>query len=193
MLRKAIGLSLIGLTTALVSATAIAKPPTNDESLSACWGKQYYKFNAIQVHNKDSANCDNNGSRMFFSETGPNNSTIHFYPDPLATGFEVTDCDGTVDGSTAISYDDDGKIPEGTEVLIAAALHGPTTLSNFVCLRKYTDLTSDQCAIGTGTIGQKFFVKVNDNLWEEDLAEILWNWDGDWKVMDIRVYEDLCN
>jgi hypothetical protein len=201
MFRKAITLGLIGVTAGVISLTAVAKPPWKDGQGEDCRGKMYYKFNAIKVFNKTSANCDNNGNRLFYSQS--QQSTINWYPEDSTfntngdnldvNGFEIIDCDGTVDGATAILYDDSGRIPEGTEVMITAALHGPSTLTNFVCERKYEDLSTADCVIGTGTISRKFHTKVNNNLWEDDLYGITWDWEGDWKVMDIRVYEEACS
>ena len=206
---------LISLTAAamgLALTTVSAKPPTYPTDLKECLGKQYYKFNAIQLKqndwNEDDTYCGNNGARIFFVDDQSGGYTIKWIPEdylsgPYAgidvNGFEILDCDGTGDGVGVIAYDSNGKLDGNTNVMVTLALHGPSDsiLTNFICEETWADPNQpgdDVCVIDNGDFSKRQQTKIMEKLFQDDLEGITWTWDGNskWKVMDIRVFEDKC-
>jgi hypothetical protein len=210
-MKKQILLSLAAAATGLAMTTVSAKPPTDDPALRECLGKQYYKFNAIQLKqndwSEDDTYCGNNGARMFFVEGDNGGYTIRWIPEYYLTGpydgmivngFDILDCDGTGDGVGVIGYDSDGKLDGNTNVMVTLALHGPadSVLTDFMCEETWYDdmIGDDVCVIDQGDFSKRQHTKIMEKLFQEYLEEVTWTWGANskWKVMDIRVYEDKC-
>jgi hypothetical protein len=178
-------------------SSAFAKPPNDAGDYGLCLDKQLYKFNLIQLL-KDRFNRQDSdtGNRIFYSqESGGSYQLIWDYDETQSyNGFKVIDCDGTTDKKGIIGYDSGGKVANVEnidDVVITVALHGPTSnLTDLACTRYLTDNTTTYCLIGsqTYTLEKNFHTTINKNLFDDALDYILWEWNGDWKVMDARVW-----
>lgn len=167
-----------------------AKPPGIKDDLEA--GKMLEKFNVILLpenSNWSDSNASCNGARIFFQED--NGNTMGAIEWDFNVGqqqnFLIDDCDGT-DGLAEID------VNAAYEILVYVRVHGKAG--------HYIDLTcenieedpdepgNDLCLIGTEKISKgKSFTKVMNNLAEDELEQVLWTWDGDWKIFEVRVYE----
>jgi hypothetical protein len=168
-----------------------AKPPGIKGDPEA--GKMLNKFNVILLpegSNWGQSNASCNGSRIFFQESNGNtmgNIEWDFTPG-AQRDFVVSDCDGTDDRLAVIDVDG------AYEILVYVRVHGKAghyiqlTCDNVI--EDPDNPGNDLCLIDTETIGKgKSFTKVMNNLAEDDYEEVLWSWDGDWKIFEVRIYE----
>jgi len=167
-----------------------AKPPGIKGDPEA--GKMLEKLNVILLpenSNWSQSNASCNGSRIFFQEN--NGNTMGAIQWDFNVGqqqnFLIDDCDGT-DGLAEID------VNATYEILVYVRLHGKSghyiDLECENVLEDPDDPGNDLCLIANERISKgKSFTKIMSNLAEDEFEQVLWEWDGDWKIFEIRVYE----
>jgi hypothetical protein len=173
---------------------AYAAPPgiKGDATL----GKMLFKFNILATPNgdwsADDTTCPNSGHRMFFERVSSGSiGTILWTYDPTATGIKITDCDGTSDGTGAVTAD------EKVNFVVAIRVHGKNTDSLTLTCLEVTNPTAtigeNLCIIdGAQTIGKgKSFTKIGNNIFDNELEEILWTLETStgFRNAEVRIYE----
>lgn len=154
-------------------------------------GKQLWKFNVISIpdtSNWGDSNASCNGARIFFEGT---TGSITWKFDPEANkSFEIYDCDGT-DSSASVIVD------ESIEVVVAVRLLGPydSTLS-IVCEEVEDEGNDDQFCVLPNTTnihktGKTNFNQILRTVSDGAYEEYLWSLSGDWKIFDVRIFENL--
>jgi hypothetical protein len=173
-----------------LATSAGAKPPgdTRDSDV----GKMLYKFNIVAIPQEwsgDDTVCQDNGARMFFQRGGGAIGTVEWQLDPAAHGFQLTDCDGTTDGTGVVLAD------EKVSFYVMVRLLGPPTDSlNLVCEDKVvSDNQDDLCIIDSVNLTKQGFTKIMDNIYDGEYEEVLWTLSSgtDFRIADVRVYEKL--
>ena len=86
------------------------------------------------------------------------------------------------------------EVDEAVEVVIYVVLRGPITSTlNLLCTELTIDVNNnDLCEIGTANLTRgngNDIVKVSSNIFDDAFEELLWTFDGDWRVFQIKVYE----
>jgi hypothetical protein len=176
------------LATVVPATTAAPKGDARDPNV----GKKLYQFNVLAKPNAwvaDDTTCPNNGSRIFFQEDGDNTlGTLHWYLDPTANqDFNITDCNGTVDGDGTIVAD------ESINFWVMIKLVGPktSTLTN-VCTDVIDVIGVDDLCLLNGTpvhLNRNSTTKIMQNVAENQFEEVLWQFSGDWKIFQVLIYE----
>jgi len=168
-----------------------ARPPGikgDDEA-----GRKVEQFNVILLpenSNWSDSNASCNGARIFFQESNGNSmGTIGWDFTPgLQQNFVVDDCDGT-DGLAEIDVNAD------YEILVYVRVMGKAgSYINLLCEDVVEDPDApgnDLCLIDTVTRLDKgkSFTKIMNNLAEDEFERVLWTWDGDWKIFQVRIHE----
>ena len=174
----------------VVSAPVSAAP--KGEARDPDVGKKLYQFNVLAKPNAwvaDNTTCPNNGSRIFFQEDGDNTlGTLHWTLDPAANqDFNITDCNGTVDGDGDIVAD------ESINFWVMIKLVGPktSTLTN-VCTDVIDVIGVDDLCLLNGQpvhLSRNATTKIMQNVAENEFEEVLWQFSGDWKIFQVLIYE----
>jgi len=190
------GVAVLGLALAFATGSASARSPSQDPGT----GKLLW---AGTVHAKPGfinpdLNCT--GNRIFF-ELG-NGSTLGTIlwefdntPEFASGDVALVDCVGP-----AAEF----EVDEAVELVVYVVLRGPKTSTlNLVCddivdgqptdpPTGDTGPVDDLCEIGTANLtrgnGQDI-VRVHSNIAEDTFEDLLWTFDGDWRVFQIKVYE----
>jgi hypothetical protein len=153
-------------------------------------GKKLYQFNVIAVPNSwtaDDTTCPNNGSRIFFQQSGSNTlGRIDWSLDPTASqDFNITDCNGTNDGTGAVTAN------ELLNFYVMIKLVGPKTSTlDVVCTWVLNQGPNDLC-LYSGGITRNSTTKIFQNVADNQYEGVLWTWSGNWKVFQVLIYEKL--
>jgi hypothetical protein len=188
-MRKRYISTLVAAAAASAIAVLAAGPATANPPGVLSVGKKIANFNIIATPNEwvqSDTTCTNNGARMFFRR-GTSNWTIQWNFDPLAHGFDITDCDGTTDGTAAVSQD------AGVSVAIFVRVVGPKTSTlNLVCTDVIDVNGVNSCLLGTYNLSKsKTFTKVTTHLADDLFSQVLWTLQPgtDFRIAQVDVYE----
>ena len=174
-----------------ISGTALAKPPGHTRDADV--GKMLYKFNVLAVPNEwgaDDEDCPNNGRRVFFlrKESGKIGEIL-WTLDPAASGFKITDCNGTRDGRAAIMAD------EEVNFYVFVRVHGKKTDSlDLTCEDVDNPTGNPLCLVGTVKLNKgKSFTRIMANVFEDEMEEVLWTLETStgFRNAEVRIYEKL--
>lgn len=169
-----------------------AKPPGIKDDPDYETGKMLENFNVILLpenSNWPDSNASCNGARIFFQEDNGNRmGTIEWnFNVGQNQNFFVEDCDGT-DGLAGIDVNAEYEILVYVRVYGKAGHYIDLTCENVI--EDQTDPGNDLCLIDSELIGKgRSFTRVMNNLAEDEFEQVLWEWYGDWKIFEVRVYE----
>jgi hypothetical protein len=177
------------LSVGLFAGNASADPPGIEDV-----GKMLYKFNVLAVPqgdwSEDDAVCNNSGRRVFFQRTnsGPI-GTITWQLDPAASGFTLTDCDGTLDKTATVLAD------EELEFYVFVRVHGAATDTLDLRCEDVIDVGVDNlCLIDTVRLSKgKSLTKIMWNIFDNGYEEVLWTLETTtgFRNAEVRIYERL--
>ena len=175
--------ALLGM---LFATSAFADPPKGVVNV----GRKLAQFNVIAKPGAWDPTVGNfcNGARIFFAQdNGGANDTlgrITWNLDPTVTGTQITDCNGT-DGFATVTAD------ESVNFAMFLRVMGPVTSQlNFVCTVVVQSLNDNLCMITSDTFKKgNSFARIGTNIADEAFAQVLWDFSGDWKVFQVRLYE----
>ena len=155
-------------------------------------GKMLYKFNVIAVPQSDwvvsDSECTNNGHRIFF-ERG-NGNTLgeilwHLQPN-LKPSFQIQDCDGTNDAEADVWAN------ESQRFYVMVRLLGPKTSTlHLVCTDIIDEGIDDLCLIDSVHLQRNSTTKIMENVVDNEYEEVLWEFSGNWRIFEVRIYEKL--
>ena len=176
-------------TPAAVSADAAARPGDAGDSDV---GKQLFKFNVIAVPQSDwvvpDSECTNNGHRIFFQRGNGNTlGSINwsFVPGNNPS-WDIEDCDGTNDAEADVSVD------ESQTFYVMVRLLGPKTSSlSLTCTEIIDEGADDLCLVGTVNLKKNAMTKIMSNIVDNEFESVLWEFQGDWRIFEVRIYEKL--
>lgn len=167
----------IALIIVIAGTSAMAAPP--GDSRNSDVGKKLFSFNILAVPqdnwSTNDTTCTNSGHRIFFQRVQSGSiGSILWTLDPTATqNFQITDCDGTNDGTAAV------LVNEQLSVYVMIRIVGKKTDSlNLTCADIIDVLTDDLCLIDSETFNKgKSFTKIMSNVFDNGLEEVLWTLD----------------
>jgi len=152
--------------------------------------KKLFNFNIIMhPHSWDALVNACNGNRIFFAaDSAPWTIQWNFDVGLSGPSFQITDCNGTSDGSGVI--DEDAGIP----VSIYSRVLGPVTSSLFFMCQDVIDLNGvNECLVNNVTLSHnKSFTKVTTHLADNIYSEVLWTLDPstNFKIAQVDVYSN---
>ncbi|MGE5219275.1 MAG: hypothetical protein ACM3SP_19945 [Chloroflexota bacterium] len=161
----------------LIGTSAFAAPP--GDSRDSDVGKKLFSFNVLAVPqdnwSTNDTTCTNSGRRIFFQRVQSGSiGSILWTLDPTANqNFQITDCDGTSDGTAAV------LVNEQLSVYVMIRVVGKKTDSlNLTCADIIDVGTDDLCLIDSDTFNKgKSFTKIMSNVFDDALEEVLWTLD----------------
>lgn len=185
MKRLSVLVALFVLALAVAPVSGAPKGDARDSDV----GKKLWNFNVIATPNgswaEDDSVCSNNGSRMFFEEDSIGTIRWSLYPN-ANQDFNITDCDGTSDGTGAVAAN------ESLRFWVMIKLVGPKTSSlELTCLDVIDEGVDDLCVVGTVNLTRNSTTKIMHNVVDNEYEEVLWTFQGDWKIFQVLVYEKL--
>ena len=153
-------------------------------------GQKIAQFNVIAKPGGWDPSAGNacNGARIFFAEdrSGGNNTLgqITWNLDPNASGFQITDCNGT-DGTATVTAD------ENVNFAVVIRVMGPVTSAlNLTCIVIAQSANDNLCMIDSATFKKgNSFTQVMKNIADDELEGVLWTFSGDWKIFQVRLYQ----
>jgi hypothetical protein len=152
--------------------------------------KKLFNFNIIMhPHSWDNLGNACNGNRIFFAQdSAPWTVEWDFVPDLSGASFQLTDCNGTSDGSGVVQED------AGIPVSIYLRVLGPVTSSLFFICQDIVDFNNvNECLISNETLSHnKAFTKVTTHLADTIFSEVLWTLDPstNFKIAQVDVYSN---
>ena len=173
-------------TVAISFSYVAAKPPGVDDV-----GKMLKKFNVIVLpenSNWGDSNASCNGARIFFQEGGPALGKIGWdFNVGQQQNFVIDDCNGT-DGEAEID------VNEAWEIAVFLRVHGRAgSYLDLTCKNVFEDGSgNDLCLIDNVKIRynkSNSFTKIMKNIADGEYERVLWEFDGDWKIFEVRLYE----
>jgi len=185
-MRRAVLLAALFMFTMVAPVAAKPQGDARDSDV----GKKLWNFNVIATPNgswaEDDSVCGNNGSRIFFEEDTIGTIRWSLWPN-ANQDFNITDCDGTSDGTGAVAAN------ESLRFYVMIKLVGPKTSTlNLVCQDVIDYIgVDDLCMVGEVNLQRNATTKIMQNVVEGQYEEVLWTFQGDWKIFQVLVYEKL--
>jgi len=155
----------------------MAAPPGDPRNSDV--GKKLFNFNILAVPqnnwNPNDTVCTNSGHRMFFRrvQSGSIGSILWTLDPSTPQNFQITDCDGTNDGTGAV------LVNEQLSVYVMIRIVGKKTDSLTLTCADIIDVgIDDLCLIDSETFNKgKSFTKIMSNVFDNDKESVLWTLD----------------
>ena len=167
----------LALAVVISVSSAMAAPPGDPRNSDV--GKKLFNFNILAVPqnnwNPNDTVCTNSGHRMFFRrvQSGSIGSILWTLDPSTPQNFQITDCDGTNDGTGAV------LVNEQLSVYVMIRIVGKKTDSLTLTCADIIDVgIDDLCLIDSETFNKgKSFTKIMSNVFDNDKESVLWTLD----------------
>jgi len=164
---------------------------SRDSSASDVGGMAVFIVLAVPQDNsgQDSVVCSNESPRIFFRRTTSGSvGSIQWVVNPAAAeGFQITNCDGTTDGTAEVIVDKARSVRVGIKIVGAR-----TESLASRCLRIVESRGDDLCLIDAETFNKdRSFTKIRSDIFDDEMQDILWTRDisTDFRNAEVRVLD----